>query len=279
MQKQQWILVLGGLVAVVLIFWLGDRTPPKDETLVSEQQHGHSLNIDSILVRSRSALTPDQVTRLALLEESVIRGDVKSQRVDVLHQIAHFWRDSARVFEPYAWYQSEAARLENSQKSLTFAAHLFLNDLRFERDEQMRRWKADQAKDLFERSLTINPQNDSSRVGLAATEILGGLSEAPMNSIRTIREIADKDTGFIFAQMVLGHASMMSGQYDLAINRFQRVARAQPGNLEAIMMLAEIYERKADKKEAIFWYQKAKGLVDHPVQEMELDNRIRELSN
>lgn len=279
MQKQQWILVLGGLVAVVLIFWLGDRTPPKDETLVSEQQHGHSLNIDSILVRSRSALTPDQVTRLALLEESVIRGDVKSQRVDVLHQIAHFWKDSARVFEPYAWYQSEAARLENSQKSLTFAAHLFLNDLRFERDEQMRRWKADQAKDLFERSLTINPQNDSSRVGLAATEILGGLSEAPMNSIRTIREIADKDTGFIFAQMVLGHASMMSGQYDLAINRFQSVARAQPGNLEAIMMLAEIYERKADKQEAIFWYQKAKGLVDHPVQEMELDNRIRELSN
>ena len=33
---------------------------------------------------------------------------------------------------------------------------------------ERRKWKALQAKDLFERSLQINPQNDSSKVGLGA---------------------------------------------------------------------------------------------------------------
>ena len=82
------------------------------------------------------------------LEQSVIRGDVKKQKLDVYHQLAHFWKDSARIFEPYAWYEAEAARLENSEKSLTFAAHLFLENLRNEENDRIKKMESSAGKRL-----------------------------------------------------------------------------------------------------------------------------------
>jgi len=90
------------------------------------------IPIDTILFHSKEALPVDQAQRITALENSVVRGDVRDQKLNLYHHLAHFWRDTARVFEPYAWYEAESARLENSEKSLTFAAHLFLDNLRSE---------------------------------------------------------------------------------------------------------------------------------------------------
>lgn len=49
-----------------------------------------------------------------------------------------------------------------------------------------------QAKDLFERSLTINPANDSAKIGLGACYLFGEISPTPMEGILKIREVAEK---------------------------------------------------------------------------------------
>ncbi|TMI96137.1 MAG: hypothetical protein E6H06_04730 [Bacteroidetes bacterium] len=240
------------------------------------------MSTDSILVQAKKKLSPDQVSRLNALEHSIVRGDVKDQQLKVYHQLAHFWADSGRVFEPYAWYESEAARLENSEKSLTFAAHLLLQNLRGESDPALRTWKAVQAKDLFERSLKINPNNDSSTVGLGACFIFGGISATPMEGIMKVRAVSEKDSNNIFAQEVLGHGSMISGQYDRAITRFEAVFRLSKENidtrLEACLMLAEAYEKKADNSAAIDWYDKSLSLIKNEDVKQEVRKRIEELS-
>jgi tetratricopeptide (TPR) repeat protein len=207
----------------------------------------------------------------------VIRGDVKKQKLDVFHQLAHFWKDSARIFEPYAWYEAEAARLENSEKSLTFAAHLILENLRNEESDQLKRWKALQAKDLFERSLRINDKNDSTIVGLGACYIFGNIAENPMEGILKVRQVVEKDSTNIYAQMVLGQGSLLSGQYDRAIDRFEKVLALQPVNLEAILLMAEVFERKEDKANAIKWYSTALPLAPNPAMRSALEKRINEL--
>ena len=89
--------------------------------------------------------------------------------------------------------------------------------------------------------------------------------------------VAEKDSTNVYAQSVLGYGSLISGQYDRAINRFQAVARLQPANLEAIMVLADLYERKGDKSSAISWYDKASPLIKNPVLKTEVEKRIEEL--
>ncbi len=279
MQKSQWIAVVAalGLIAV-LFFWGSSSSKNENATQVNSQTTVSELNIDTILRHAKEKLSEAQITRLGILEQSVIRGAVKEQQLAVFHQLAHFWKDTVQVFEPYAWYEAEAARLEYSEKNLTFAAHLFLNNLWNEENPQLKKWKALQAKDLFERSLKINAENDSSQVGLGACYIFGAISETPMEGIQKILKVIEKDSTNVFAQMMLGHGSVISGQYDKAIARFERVFHLQSNNLEAILMLAEVYERKADKQTAINWYRQAKKLITHRELNAELDNRIENLS-
>lgn len=283
MKKPQWITLAAALMLVVILYVFGRTVPPKKANTAKQTDLAdNSISIDSILSGAKQRLDPAQIVRLNALENSVVRGDVNEQKLKVYHQLAHFWADTGRVFEPFAWYEAEASRLENSEKSLTFAAHLFLQNLRGENNQPLREWKALQAKDLFERSLKINPKNDSSIVGLGACYIFGDISETPMEGILKVRAVADKDSTNLFAQEVLGHGSMYSGQYDKAIARFETVYRLSGDNddtkVEACLMLAEAYERKADRLSAINWYKKSLTLIKNQEVREEVNKRIDELS-
>ena len=278
MNKAQWITIAIGVLIVAGLFLFGRTGPYKSEITKTVQSiTPNELTTDSILFHVKETLNPAQIQWMNDLEQSVIRGDVKKQKLDVFHQLAHFWQDSARIFEPYAWYEAEASRLENSEKSLTFAAHLFLENLRNEENDRLKKWKAQQAKDLFERSLRINDKNDSSIVGLGACYIFGNIVDNPMEGILKVRQVVERDSTNIYAQMVLGHGSLISGQYDKAIDRFEKVLILQPRNLEAILMMAEVYERKADKSNAIKWYSNALPLAANPNMKIALEKRIEEL--
>ena len=271
------------LILVAILYMFGRVVPEKKANTTRQPDLADNpVSIDSILFDAKKRLDATQIVRLNALENSVIRGNVNEQKLKAYHQLAHFWADTGQIFEPYAWYEAEAARLENSEKSLTFAAHLFLQNMRGENDQPLRTWKALEAKDLFERSLKINPQNDSSIVGLGACYIFGGISATPMEGILKVRAVADKDSSNIFAQEVLGHGSMYSGQYDKAIARFETVYRlsreTENTKLEACLMLAEAYERKADRLSAIDWYKKSLTLIKNQELKEEVNKRIDELS-
>lgn len=273
-------MVGAGLLLFVLLYSFGKTIPQKQPaTEAKQEQHTEhqSIKFEEILAKAKEKISPAQNQRLLKLENSVIRGDVKEQQLHVYHQLARFWKDSARMFEPYAYYTAEAAKLENSEKSLTFAAHLFLDNLMTEGQPAMQNWLASNAKVLLEKALVLNPANDSSRIGIGACYLFGNISDNPMEGILAVREIAQKDPGNIYAQMVLGMGGKRSGQFDKAIERFSIVVQKQPDNLEAIFNLAECYEAKGDKANAVKWYETVKTLVKIPEAQKELDKRITEL--
>jgi tetratricopeptide (TPR) repeat protein len=277
--KAQWIVIGGGVLLVAGLFIFGRTGPLRSEIKKNVQTPvQNEVTTDSILFHAKEILKPEQISWMYKVDQSFILCDVKKEKLDVYHQLAHFWKDSIRIFEPYAWYEAEAARLENSEKSLTFAAHLILENLRSEQNEQLKRWKALQAKDLFERSLNINDKNDSSLVGLGACYIFGNISENPMEGILKVRQVIDKDSTNVYAQMVLGNGSLLSEQYDKAIDRFEKVLVLQPKNFEATVRMAEVYDRKADTANAVKWYSNALTITTNSNWKAVLEKRIKELS-
>ncbi|MBI5859029.1 MAG: tetratricopeptide repeat protein [Sphingobacteriales bacterium] len=280
MKKPQWITAGIGVVLVAFILFFGKIIPKKKQVETStpaQNNTANTISADTILSLAKKQLSPDQIIRLNSLENSISRGAVKDQQLHIYHQLARFWFDSARVFEPYAWYEAEAARLENSEKSLTFAAQLFLDNLQIDEMPQRRQWKALQAKDLFERSLKINPSNDSAKVGLGACYLFGGISSTPMEGIMKIREVVEKDSTNVYAQLMLARGSMMSGQYDKALGRLETAYRLQPENIDAVLMLADLNERMNNKSAAIGWYEKSLSLIKQADIKNEIEKRIGEL--
>jgi tetratricopeptide (TPR) repeat protein len=285
-KKAQWVTVFIAVILTAGIYLFG-RTVPLQKNITKDlnegkDNHSHdvqsSITIDTIVGLAKNQLSSSQKTILSGLETrlSQVKGG-GDQKLHLFHELARFWSDSAGIFEPYAWYTAEAARLENSEKNLTFAAHLFLDNLQRDDMIERRQWKALQAKDLFERSLKINPENDSSKVGLGACYLFGNISEAPMEGILKIREVVEKDSTNIYAQLMLAKGSLLSGQFDKAVVRLETITRIKPDDLEAVLLLADVYERMKENKKAIQWYQKAVALTPQAELKAAVLQRIAEL--
>jgi tetratricopeptide (TPR) repeat protein len=278
-KKQQILLVCGGFLLFILLFFFGNTIPPvKPATVAANTPHAEKkIETEKLLTHAKERLTPQQLEKVTSLENSVKRGDVKNQQLQVYKTLASFWEDSVRLFEPYAYYTAEAAKLENSEKSLTFAAHLFLTNLKTESDPPMQNWLATNAKVLFQKALEINPKNDSSKVGLGACYIFGNISDNPMEGISLIREVVQRDPNNLFGHLILGLGGVRSAQFDKAIEHFKVVVDRQPDNLEATLNLAETYDQKGDKEDAIKWYKVVKAKIPNPEAQKELDTRIKAL--
>ncbi len=279
-------------VVIVGLLWFFGRTKPNESAHNLHEGHLHesssksieaevatsSFSIDSALSATKNKLTPQEAASLEKVETSVQKATNNEDKIHAYHQLSQFWKSNVRAFIPYAWYTAEEARLVNSEKNLNFAAHLFLNNLQNVENEELVKWMALQANDLFERSLRINPNNDSSKVGLGATYLFGHISNAPMMGIAKIKEVVDRDSANVFAQMTLATGSLMSGQIDKAKERFEVITRVAPQNVQANLLLADIFEKQENKQEALKYYQRALPLVaNHKEMIVELEKRIEAL--
>lgn len=278
MNKQQIILVSSGALLFCVIYFFGRTIPPKknvDRAVAGPDSN--AVTINNILDASKRQLTPPQQSHVSMLEAAVVRGDVKEQQIRVYNQLASFWKDSAHLLLPAAWYTGEAAKLENSEKKLTFAARFFLDGVQRQENPGLRKWMAVQAKELFEKALELNPSNDSLKIGLGSCYLFGGISETPMQGILMIREVADRNPANTYAQYTLGVGSLLSGQLDKAIERLLKVVQYEPRNADAVLLLADTYEQQGDKASAVKWYEQSKKLIDNADFKKDIDERINSL--
>ena len=269
-------------MAVALLFIFGRTTEFKNTAPVTEPASNVKVfDVHHFIEDAKQKLSPNQALYITKLENGITRGDVPAQQVTAYEGLANFWKDSARLVEPYLFYLSEAAKLDNSEKKLTFAAQLFLEGLRAEQDAAKVNWETAEAIELFERAIKLNPGNDDLRIGLGSCYIYGrGRSGDPQKTMKGIQEllaVARKDSNNMKAQMMLAVGGLISGQFDKALERLQKVVKNQPNNLEAIEYMADAYAAKGEKAEAIKWYNILKRLANNRHYTEEVDKRINSL--
>jgi tetratricopeptide (TPR) repeat protein len=282
-KKQQVIVAGSGIIILIIFYFLGNTVPPlkKSATVANPERATQSLDIKTILQASKAKLSPARQAYVNRLENSVVRGNIQVQQIEADRQLATFWRDSVENgFLAYAYYTGEASKLENSEKSLTFAAQLFLNNLRGQDNPALKNWMALESRDLFERAAKLNPNNDSTKIGLGATYIFGSTGAEPqdvMKGIQKILEVTRRDSLNMYAQLMLGLGGIESGQFDKAIQRLLKVVHYDPANLEAVLSLGDAYERMNDTASAKTWYTAAKKLTNNHELIEAINERLRSL--
>jgi len=283
MNKLQTILIAGAVALIGGLYFFGVTVPKKkegeDEAKAAPAQK-QVFDIDHYLEDATKQQTDSGQQLLATLDNVVKRGDVKDQQIKAYKQQAAYWRNVADNPIAYFHYLKLAAALENSEKSLTFAAHSILRYLPFAEIPAERVFLANEGRELFEQALDINTANDSTAVGLGGCYIYGaskGKGDSPMTGISEIMKVITKDSTNIFAQRMLGVGGIISGQLDKAVLRFEKVAAAEPDNIEVLFKLAETYENLGNKPNAVKWYTVIMNKSDIPEMKAELAKRIKEL--
>ena len=278
MRKPQLILILSGLLLFSVLYFFTPRFTAKEANAPSQSAENQVVTTESILNTAKLALSESQKISLLSIENQLIKAKNAQDSLKSYKALTKFWADSAQKLAPYLYFSYSAALLENSEKSLTFAAQLLVDNLLTpDAPPALLPWIAGNAKVLLEKALVINPKNDSAKINLGACYLFGNLSDNPMQGITKIKEVVDKDSTNAYGQFILALGGKKSGQYDKAIERFLTVIKIQPNHIEAMIHLAECYELTDQKALAIEWYTKVSNSVNIPEAKEAISKRIQEL--
>ena len=278
MKKPQAFVVIIALLLLGSLYFLAPRSSKDQKAIANNSTENQSVTNQSIIESAKTNLSAEQKISLLSIENQLTRSKNASDSLNYTIKLAKFWADSANRLAPYLYYTYSAALLENSEKSLTFAAQQIINNLITpDAPPALQPWMAGNAKVLLEKALEMNPNNDSATINLGACYLFGNISDNPMQGILKVKQVVDKNPQNAYGQFILALGGKKSGQYDKAIERFLIVAQVDPSNLEAMVHLAECYELTNKKEEAIQWYTKVRNLVNIPDAKTALTKRIKEL--
>ncbi|TRZ78626.1 MAG: hypothetical protein D4R94_00980 [Chitinophagaceae bacterium] len=279
MKKPQIIVVVLAIALFsTLYFWVPRHKAI--ESTASNTTDNQEFTSTSILETAKVGLTPEQKLTLLSIENQFNSLLSPKDSIAVIAQLSRFWADSAQKLGPYLYYTYSAALLENSEKSLTFAAQQLVDNLtNQEAPPAFLKWIAGNAKVLLDKALIMNPNNDSAKINLGACYLFGNISDNPMQGILKIKEIVDKNPHNIYGQMILALGGKKSGQNQKAIERFLIILKEQPNNMEALISVSECYELTNQKNLALEYYEKAKkaNQMNIPGLNGAIDKRIQQL--
>ncbi len=278
MKKPQVFVVIIALVLLGLLYFVAPRSNNELKPASSNSAENQTVTNKSIIDDAKTSLSAEFKISLLSIENQLSRSKNTTDSLMYTRKLARFWADSANRLTPYLYYTYSAALLENSEKSLTFAAQQLIDNLITpDAPPALLPWMAGNAKVLLEKALEINPNNDSAIINLGACYLFGNISDNPMQGILKVKQVVDKNPQNAYGQFILALGGKKSGQYDKAIERLLIVVSLQPSNLEAMVHLAECYELANQKEDAIQWYTKVKDLVNVPDAKAAITKRIKEL--
>ena len=88
MKKQQLILLGGAILLFAILLYMGSTVAPKNPVMAANGEHkadNQHLEFEDLLKKAKEKISTDQALRLNSLENSVVRGDVKDQKIHVYH--------------------------------------------------------------------------------------------------------------------------------------------------------------------------------------------------
>jgi tetratricopeptide (TPR) repeat protein len=278
-QKKQVLLVGAAAALLIVLVAFGRTIPHSDKKAMPTDTHMHSgqeekpIAFNELLAAAKQKVPAGKLLSITTLENKVVRGDVKNQQIAAYKELYVTW-DSLNQLPIAAYYLGEAAKLENSEKSLTFAANLFLEHLEHAQDPAVMKWESQQAITLLDRAIQLSPANDSLKIKQALLYMNTG---EPMVGVQKLRDVVAANPDNIEAQLTLANLAIQSGQYDKAIERLETLLQKHPDEAKAMFVLAEAYRSKGDTKKAIEIFEQCKKLLRDPGLKAEIDNYIKSI--
>jgi lipopolysaccharide biosynthesis regulator YciM len=266
MKKPQLFLVIGALVLLLALYFGGNMVPPakKHEHKTAENSAPQKVDFEQLQAKALMALDS--------LQRATVKGfEGKTDKASIV-KLAEVW-SKAKQGNMSAKYKADLAKLENTEKSLTFASQYYIDLYNIEQDTATKVWQASQAAELLQKVLAMNPANENAKVMLAQS-YTDGTGET-MKGVLMLREVAEKNPENLSAGVTLGRLAIQSGQWDKAITRLEKLLSTHKKEKEVLYFLAEAYKGKGNTDKAKALFTECKQLVNNPDFSKEIDEYIK----
>lgn len=254
--KQYWVACTAiGLIAVIYVF--GTTKFPVKAIAREEQK----INIESLLNEARSKLPAGNKKTEEELFRTLAASRTPDDSAQAIESLMKFWGNDMKNHDIASWYLYQKAKLENSEKSLTFAANFILeNTIHGDGNIMSSGWKAGLARELFTAALTKNPGNDSLTTGLGAAYLFGS-GENTMEGVSMILQQLKKDSANAYAHKMLGFGNIRNGETAKAAIRFEKSLLINPADTSLVPVLALVSKEAHDSVRAERWYKRTQEVL------------------
>lgn len=174
-----------------------------------------------------------------------------------------------------AWYLVKAAEQTNTAKGWETAGDYNAMLLQTAPDEKALHFLSDNAIHCYEQAANLEPGNQEIKLRLAEAYIEAGSN--PMQGVSILRDMVAKDSTNIDAQLMLARFGLVSGQFDKAIARCEKVLYLSPQNQDALLMIAQAYEGMGNTEKAIDALTRCAAVVKEPEAKKAIAAHIEEL--
>ena len=135
-----------------------------------------------------------------------------------------------------------------------------------------KQWSGSQqlAEDAYEGKLRVlldeltdkHPAQMEWKIKKALTEVH---SSNPMKGVATLKRLLAENPHSRELLFQMGKLSVLSGQYDKALDYFDRLLAQDPSDGQAMLYVSEVWMKKANPEKARFWLKKIKKQETDPV--------------
>lgn len=244
----KWQLVAIGTTAVLaILLWFAPKKTDKKNEQAQIQNKESSFSFEKLNDSVKTTLNKNVLSQIVLFEQNLSKSSNSQGRISSFDSLSNMWKRENQLGLA-SWYKCQSAILKNNSQELAKAGELSYSIARFS-VPQLRSLLMEQAIVCLEKALALDSNNESVKVSLASCYVEG--TPNPMKGITMLREIVQKDSTNVPAQLQLGLFAMQSGQYEKAIDRFLKLKKITPNNNEVDLYLAQAYAESGKKAKAI----------------------------
>jgi tetratricopeptide (TPR) repeat protein len=267
MNKNQIIAVVSCAVLCMGVYLFTSIRKPKDDKVApstAQAETTTALNMEEYVAETS-----------AMVQNDTLRNQIEklTEKKDYQGLVDAF----AKMDKPLVvvYYLQKKAASTNSVTDWVGLGDFSMMLLQTAPDEKAKNYLNTTAIESYQAALAIDSSVTDNRLRLASAYMEGGAQ--PMQGVSILIDIVRKDSTNVDALLMLGRFGLISGQYDKAIARLEKILYLQPQNSEALLMLAEAHNNLGHKEEALKLLEKCKKTVKSPELKSEIDKYIQSI--
>ena len=277
MGKNQYIAIGISLILLVTVYFFANTIKPsKPHKSMKEMADRSAFDFNAYKQQRLNSLNEDTLKLATELEKTVANAKGKQQKAEALKAIIDLLNSAGRI-DIAANYAFELAENKDSINYWAYAGDLNYQSAFVPEDSMARQYFINRAMSGFSHCIEKDSSNPAFRIKLAEC-YMDGTSEV-MSGVQLLLDVVRKDSNNADALFTLGRYGIVSGQFEKAILRLEKVVYLQPQNADAYVLLAEAYEKNGNVPKAISNLEKGLKYLDDPEMKRLIEGHIKELKN
>ena len=280
LNRTQWMVIGGAVVLLLAIYLFADTMKPHKDKPAAPM-----ANRDG---GAKDEPTFDWQGYMAKVKANISNADTlkllaaweKQGGLDDLLKLRDLYKGRGESVAE-AYYMEQLALKENELNGkkdtaqLAHAGDLYGATSAISNEPAMHKYLIDKVVESYQKLVEWDSSRTDNRIKLASAYMDQGT--APMQGVSILLEIVAKNPNNADAQFMLGKFGIVSGQFDKAIVRLEKVVSLRPQNYDALFLLAEAYRGKGDKTKAVELLKRCVALVNKPELKKEIEQYIKKI--